>query len=397
MSNRIELNLNDKLVLREKDEKGKFMIVKQGIKGNKNINENAYRLVYRLIRDFLSGKAFNSKVIYNTETKKLEYGDDLKNPDTQQRNIQIDIQPDQIKQYTQITGYYSKPNLAILKLDADDKLNIEIYIPNDLIDKVPNDSIDKESIYYAKLINEIQKIKEPSLQNLFENVEKRYTFSEKEPAYSVFEKLNDLTNKLENKHFKQLTVEYYINKNENEKTEFEYSMNKKPKAEDHNLKYLPFTSYLQGFIPTYDKEEIEETSLGFLLDLAIRRYDKVHDEFKEQFTPIEAGRETPAAEKAAPEAAPAATTQDKSLEIIREEIITKLQNIADSKGNTYPEQDQANVVRNLKIMINIKNLKTSIRRPLTYRNNKKTNSTNLLNNMKLYLRKQYKHQKQNKN
>jgi hypothetical protein len=345
------LKLNDKLVLREKDEKGKFMIVKQGIKGNKNINENAYRLVYRIIRDFLSWKSLNS-VNYNIETKELTYSDDQPNVETQQRNIQIDdiseVDSHKLKHYTQITGNYSKPNLAILTLGTDGKLNIAIYIPESL----DNELIDNESIYYAMLIKEIQKLnKNPTFANLFKNVEKNYTFSENEPVYSVFEKLNDLTNKLENKHFNKLTVKYFNDILDNPiLEEFEYLI-ETPKV-DHNFKFLPFLSYLEGFIPTYNEEQIEETSLTFLLDLAIRRYRKVHDEFKEQFTPIEAGRETPAAapaaEKAAPEAAPAATTQDKSLEIIREEIITKLQNIADSKGNTYPEQDQANVVRNLK-------------------------------------------------
>jgi hypothetical protein len=345
MSNIIELNLNDKLVLREQDEKGKFMIVKQGIKGNKNINENAYRLVYRLIRDFLSGKAFNSKVIYNTETKKLEYGDDLKNPDTQQRNIQIDIKPAQIKQYTQITGNYSKPILAILKLDADGKLVVNIYIPNKInTTNNPPEGLNKESIYYAKLINEIQKIEEPSLQNLFQNVEKRYKFSDDEPMYSVFEKLNDLTNKLENKHFNKLTVEYYNNENENENEnenkkyeEFEYSMNKKP---NHNFKYLPFTSYLDDFIRTYNNKEIEETSLGFLLDLAIRRYTEVHDEFMKA-AEAKARAATSTQPEAAPAAAPAAPVaaqepaQDKSLETL-EGIKNKIEYYLDGLTSDLP-------------------------------------------------------------
>jgi hypothetical protein len=337
MSNRIELKLNDKLVLREQDEKGKFMIVKQGIKGNKNINENAYRLVYRLIRDFLSGKAFNSKVIYNTETKKLEYDTKQRNIETQQRNIQIDIQSnaesDELKYYTQITGNYSKPNLAILTLDPDGKLVVNIYIPETI-----NNLIDKESIYYAKLINEIQKIKEPSLQNLFQNVEKRYTFSdsEKEPAYSVFEKLNDLTNKLENKHFKQLTVEYFDKENKNE---FEYSMNKKPKGEDHNLKYLPFTMYLENFIPTFNKEQIEETSLGFLLDLAIKRYKEVHDEFTpREEAPAAAAQTSPAASQAAAPRAPtseASPAPEPSLETL-EGIKNKIECYLDGLTSDLP-------------------------------------------------------------
>ena len=364
MSNIIELKLNVKLVLREKDEKGKFMIVKQGIKGNKNINENAYRLVYRLIRDFLSWKSLNS-VNYNIETKELTYSDDQPNVETQQRNIQIDdiseVDSHKLKHYTQITGNYSKPNLAILTLGTDGKLNIAIYIPESL----DNELIDNESIYYAMLIKEIQKLnKNPTFANLFKNVEKNYTFSENEPVYSVFEKLNDLTNKLENKHFNELTVEYFIKTNSNiEKVNFKYSMNEKPKGEDHNLKFLPFKNYLQNYTPTFNNENIEETPLGFLLDLAIKRYDIVHD----KFTPLEAGRETTAAppapgataepKAAAVEPAPGAeaevrakaereatTTQVKLLEIIRGEIITKLKNIADSNGNMPQDQDKANNV-----------------------------------------------------
>ena len=298
MSNKIELNLNDKLVLREKDEKGKFMIVKQGIRGNKTINENAYRLVYRLIRDFLSGKAFNSKVIYNTETKKLEYGDDLQNPETQ-RNIQINIysdaQKNELKYYTQIRGDYSKSNLAILTLESNGTLSVKIYIPEAI-----NTLIDNESIYYAKLITEIRT--SPTFNNLFQNVEKNYTFSQNEPEYSVFEKLNDLTHKLENKHFNKLTVEY-VDDNGVKDPMYILLYDQIDLPNEKNVKQ--FQTYLNNRAKA--AESAATSSLGFLLNLAITRYDKVHIEFKKQFTSKE--EESTSNQQSAPEAENQKSTQ----------------------------------------------------------------------------------------